>query len=607
MSDKKVRSNENRRSMQDKLRAALDKKPTISHLNAKGIPTETLNKQLSNIPEDKQRLVQRHVRNKNQKRFQNRPKTVRTSSIRREPFTAPIARVVPTPDWFANDKPVDVSIIIPMYRSKEYIEEQIRRWPIDDDGLTKEIIYVDDSCPDRTHRFIVDAWEKRKDELQAPIGKIVMHNRNGGFASACNSGANEAQGTHLIFLNADTVVHPNWIKPMYDLYKDETMGIVGNLHLKMGSTKIDSLGSEWDWGQKSFLHIGRHIYKKRTINEPFRLENVPKELMQVRDVEMVTGACFMIPLKIFNEIGGFDTEYRVGYWEDSDLCMKTHMHGYRVVCQPASVIEHKVGHSAVGYHGHMTENQKVFQRKWIDTKIMDGFVNGPLNKKHIKVNSESIVVYTAITGGYDTLREQRPSARNSVKFIAFTDEPHESKTWEVREAHKEFSDPNRNAKIHKVLPHLYFPDHAYSLWIDGSVGIQFPFGVDRLAEVYLADHDMAIFKHPDRNCLYQEANTCINRNLDDKDLIRQQIQRYTKEGYPPNAGLVEATIILRRHTPKIIEFNEAWWNEIQNGSKRDQISFNYVARKVGIKWRYFPGDLRTPNSLFQVNSHKKKR
>ncbi len=607
MADKKtVRSGENRRTMQDKLRQALDKKPTMSHLNTRGIPAETLNKQLSNLPENKQRLIQKRVRNpKNNKRFANRPTKV-VSSVRREPFNAPIAKVVPTPDWFTSVGQVDVSIIVPMYRSKEYIEDQIRKWPLEDDGLTKEIIYVDDNCPDRSHRYIVEAWKKRKDELKTPVGKIVMHNRNGGFAPACNAGAREASGTHLIFLNADTVVHPNWIKPMYDLFKDESIGIVGNLHLKMGSTKIDSLGSEWDWKQRAFLHVGRHIYKKKPLNEPFRLESVPPDLMQVRDVEMVTGACFMIPKAIFNEIGQFDTEYRIGYWEDSDICMKAHMHGYRVVCQPASVIEHKVGHAQVGYHSHMVENQRVFERKWIDTKIFEGFLSGN-EKKRIRVNKSSIVVYTSVTNGYDNLKEQRDSAREGIKFIAFTDEPQESKTWDIQPAWKEFTDPNRNAKIHKILSHKFFPDHAYSLWMDGSVRIQFPFGVERLAEIYLSDHDMAIFKHPERNCLYQEANTCINRNLDNKDIIRQQIQRYTKEGYPPNAGLVEATIILRRHSPKMVEFNEAWWEEIKNGSKRDQISFNYVAKKVGITWRYFPGDLRTPNSLFRVDNHKKRR
>jgi GT2 family glycosyltransferase len=603
---KKVQSKESRRSMQDKLKAALDKKPTVASLNSQGIPAETLNKQISNVPEKTQRLIQRHVRGRNQKRFSNRPKTVQGTSITREPFKTPKVREIPTPDWFTNEEPVDVSIIVPMYRSKSVIEDQIAKWVLEDDGLTKEIIYIDDSCPERSAGAIVPAWEKRKDELNGrKVGRVLAHNRNGGFGPTCNAGASYAKGKYLIFLNADTVVHPNWVKPMHDLFVDKHVGVVGNLQLKMGTTKIDSLGSEWNWGQQSFLHIGRNVFNKKMLEKPFDLSNVPDSLMKVREVEMVTGCCFMISLRLFKEISGFDTAYRVGYWEDSDLCLKVHTHGRKILCQPESVIEHSVNHSKIGFHGNFQENQKEFRRKWIDTKIMEAYIGGRTGRI-IDVPKENIVVYTAITGGYDNLKEQTPTARKDIKFIAFTDETIVSKTWTTNKASTHSKDSNRNAKIHKIMPHKFFPDHEYSLWMDGSVHIIFPFGVNRLAEIYLSENDLAIFRHPERHCLYQEANICINRRLDDSDIIHNQVQRYTKEGYPSNAGLVEATIILRRHSPEVIKFNEAWWEEIQNGSKRDQISFNYVARKLGLKWKFFPGDLRNPNTLFRVDNHKRR-
>jgi hypothetical protein len=256
----------------------------------------------------------------------------------------------------------------------------------------------------------------------------------------------------------------------------------------------------------------------------------------------------------------------------------------------------------------MAENQRLFMRKWVDSKIMEGYINNIQNKdKNIIVPKDSIAVYTAITNDYDTLKEQPSSARDSTKFIAFTENKQVSKTWEIKSVCKDFKDPNRNAKIHKVLSHKFLPEYEYSLWIDGSVTIRFPFSIQRLAEIYLAEHDLAIFRHPERNCLFQEANVCLKRRLDDPEIIKKQVERYTQDGFPSNNGLVEATIILRRHSPKVIEFNEAWWDEIQNGSKRDQISFNYVAEKVGLKFKYFPGSLRTENYLFKITKHNKQR
>ena len=46
-----------------------------------------------------------------------------------------------------------------------------------------------------------------------------------------------------------------------------------------------------------------------------------------------------------------------------------------------------------------------------------------------------------------------------------------------------------------------------------------------------------------------------------------------------------------------------WWEEISSGSKRDQISFDYVARKLNIKINNFPGDIKKENYLFTRFSH----
>jgi hypothetical protein len=63
-------------------------------------------------------------------------------------------------------------------------------------------------------------------------------------------------------------------------------------------------------------------------------------------------------------------------------------------------------------------------------------------------------------------------------------------------------------------------------------------------------------------------------------------------------------VLLRRHTEAIRAFNEAWWDEIQRGSRRDQLSFAYVARRCGLTWRHFPGSLLEANALFHRDHHR---
>lgn len=525
------------------------------------------------------------------------------------PYRPPPHREAIVPDWFDSKgiKDVDVSIIVPCYKSSEYIAKQIATWDLDScKGLVCEIIYVDDYCPQKSHQQIIQSWHARINQLSCPVGKIVlMSKNNGGFANACNVGARLARGKFLVFLNADTRVTPGWIKPMMEtLSRHENAGIVGNLHLREDGA-IDSCGSEWNERSKMFMHIGKHVLKGEYLRRPLLPNDAPKEIMTERDVQMVTGACFMMRKELFQDIGGFDTEYRIGYWEDSDICMKVHAVGSRVMFNPESVIVHRGGHSNSGSHEFVRSNYSLFHEKWIKTGFLDELVRG--NKpagNNTPPKPEQIVVYTAITNDknrYDHLKEQKRI--DSTEYVAFLNSPVKSDTWSFREIHGEFADPCRNAKIHKILSHVYFPDKEYSLWIDGSVKVLFPFPVSRLIQMYLSDCDMALFRHCGRKCVYEEATTCVKMRLDDPVVMKKQVERYKSEGYPPNAGLSECTVLLRRHTDQIKRLNEMWWSEICKGSRRDQLSFDYVARACGVRVRHFMGCLPKKNCLFERHMH----
>lgn len=222
-----------------------------------------------------------------------------------------------------------------------------------------------------------------------------------------------------------------------------------------------------------------------------------------------------------------------------------------------------------------------------------------------EVDPGALVVFTAITGDYDSLKLQPESATRRTDLVAFVDgeKTDRKNRWECRSIERAFDDPARNAKIHKILPHRYFPDKTYSLWLDGSVAINFTMPAEQLVSMYLADCDVAVLRHSRRTCIYQEAQAVLHQRLDDPESIRSQIERYTREGYPANAGLAENCVILRRHTAGVQDFNEAWWKEIERGSRRDQLSFNYVAWKCGLRYRYFPTSIISRNGLFRRFAH----
>lgn len=271
------------------------------------------------------------------------------------------------------DSVVDVSVIIPVYKSKSVLREQILRWT-QDPGLNVELLYVHNKCPQNSVFVILDEWNRRFDKNTSNV-KILMMDKNTGFGGACNAGAYHAKGKYLIFLNADTTVTPNWITPMIQLFDDPTVGIVGNLQIKEGTLQgtIDSAGSEWFWDSENFVHIGRHCFNGKMIDSPLHYDEMPYDLRQVQEREMVTGCCFAIPKKLYQEVGGFNEKYKLGYWEDSELSLTVREMGYKIMFQPQSVIFHKLAHSG-GAHALIHRNKNLFMGKWVDSGRLDKLV-----------------------------------------------------------------------------------------------------------------------------------------------------------------------------------------------------------------------------------------
>lgn len=211
-----------------------------------------------------------------------------------------------------------------------------------------------------------------------------------------------------------------------------------------------------------------------------------------------------------------------------------------------------------------------------------------------------ITVYTAVTRGYDALSPVRGTA--TTRYVAFVEDLRQSTNgWELRPLLGEHADPNRRAKRYKLLPWACLPGAECSLWLDGSMGLSAGIEPSSLVSRYLSGADLAVRSHGQRVCAYDEADVVAQHVLDDVSVVRAQMKRYRAEGFPRRHGLAEAGAILRRHTASQVALGDAWWSEIERGSRRDQLSFNYVCWKLGEKYveldrRLFVGRAHTKSS-----------
>lgn len=225
------------------------------------------------------------------------------------------------------------------------------------------------------------------------------------------------------------------------------------------------------------------------------------------------------------------------------------------------------------------ENRK-FELPGYDAKLRAKEYLSIINKID---QSDNIGIYTSNVGSYDKKRSD---------IRVFSDAPSDI-----------FKHSVMNAKIYKVLSHKYIPN-PISIYLDAN--IQLNAHKTKIIEEFLGDHDMVLFKHPFRNCLYEEYPEALKRVRQEfQNSMHEQIQNYKQEGMPEKFGLAECGMIIRRNNDIVNEFNERWWAEICRYTNRDQVSFPYVWWKMKdrIKIRLIEGANVRNHSYFTYIDH----
>ena len=200
-----------------------------------------------------------------------------------------------------------------------------------------------------------------------------------------------------------------------------------------------------------------------------------------------------------------------------------------------------------------------------------------------------IVVYTANIGGYDKLAN--PGFLNmDFDYVCFSDrKDFRSDVYKPIHLPVMNNDPHRTSRHPKILPHKYFPQYEYSVYVDANIMV-----VGNVAELiarHLADKDIMMVRHKERRCVYDEHQACLKLLKDNPKVMSRQMEKYQKEGFPRRNGLCQCGVMIRRHNkPHVAQAMETWWKELQQGSRRDQLSFPYMAWKEKLEYNIMEQD-----------------
>lgn len=104
-----------------------------------------------------------------------------------------------------------LSIIVPMFKVEQYVEECIRSLYNQDIPQEEyEVICVDDCSPDNSAAIV----ERLQSEF--PTLCLIHNERNKKLGGARNTGLRNAQGKYIWFVDSDDMLKPNCLKQLVD-------------------------------------------------------------------------------------------------------------------------------------------------------------------------------------------------------------------------------------------------------------------------------------------------------------------------------------------------------------------------------------------------------
>jgi GT2 family glycosyltransferase len=226
--------------------------------------------------------------------------------------TTTVPHIANVTDYGNQPATPDISIIVPLYGTVEYVEAQLGEFADDPDIHASELIYVLDSPELEDH---LDYVATSLHPIYNVPFRVAVLERNVGFAGANNAGASIARGRLLLLLNSDVLPDkPGWLSTMRDFYDSKP--------------DIGALAPKLIYEDDSIQHAGMHFYKKpgtdtwldsqyfKGLHRSFPAANI------ARSLPAVTGACMMIDKRLYEEHGGLSGHYVQGDYEDFDLCMR---------------------------------------------------------------------------------------------------------------------------------------------------------------------------------------------------------------------------------------------------------------------------------------------
>lgn len=223
------------------------------------------------------------------------------------------------------------AVVIPVLNMVEYTIGCLDGLRRHGEGVSM-VVVVDNGSTDGT----AEELSRRRDVT------VLRNPENLGCAAAWNQGVRATGSEWVAILNNDVILTPGWLPGLLDFAEEEGVDIVSPA-IREGEANYDveAYAREFVRGMGGVARRGA-----------------------------ADGICFLVRRRVFDAIGHFDENFRIGQFEDADFFRRAREAGFRMATTGRSFIHHfgsmtqdslRRSRTARPYEA---ENREYYRKKW---------------------------------------------------------------------------------------------------------------------------------------------------------------------------------------------------------------------------------------------------
>jgi len=223
---------------------------------------------------------------------------------------------------------MNVAVVILNYNGRQLLEKFIPS--VVSFSQEASIYVIDNASTDTSVSFLKTKYPQ--------IG-IIQLDKNYGFAGGYNRGLSQIEADLYVLINSDLEVTSNWLSPVIKVFKKNPDVAIAQPKVKNYNNK-----NKFDYAGAAGGFIDMFGYPYCDGRILFDIEEDKGQYNESKFIFWASGACFFIRSSVFNDLGGFDSDF-FAHQEEIDLCWRAHHKNYKVLYVPLSEVFHLGGGS----------------------------------------------------------------------------------------------------------------------------------------------------------------------------------------------------------------------------------------------------------------------